>query len=237
MVVTAGVPPGSILGPDLWNVLCNGVLDIGLTPGAKSIAYADDLAIVVTAQVKEELINRAEESIGQVHKWLREHNRELATNQTELVILRGPRKRELALNLGGKTLKPTKTVHYFGVTLDDRRVVGEHIKKVSKKAEERVNALYRAMPNIGGPGSANMAMMNGVVQSILLYGASVWHAAMRVETYRKRLESEQQSMLLRVASAYRTVSKKAIQVVTGNPPIDRLVEERNTLYRNGNEAP
>ncbi|KAG5873419.1 hypothetical protein JTB14_037838 [Gonioctena quinquepunctata] len=33
--------------------------------------------------------------------------------------------------------------------------------------------------------------------------------------------------------AYRTVSKKAIQVVTGTPPIQLLVSERKTLYREG----
>ncbi|KAG5890665.1 hypothetical protein JTB14_011631 [Gonioctena quinquepunctata] len=68
MTVTAGIPKGSVLGPDLWNVLYNGVLEIGLRAGVKSIAYADDLALVVTAHKQGDLISRAEEAIGQISR-------------------------------------------------------------------------------------------------------------------------------------------------------------------------
>ncbi|KAJ8926936.1 hypothetical protein NQ314_020788 [Rhamnusium bicolor] len=40
----------------------------------------------------------------------------------------------------------------------------------------------------------------------------------------------QRKALLRIASAYRTISTSAIQVVTGTPPLSLLVEERYRLY-------
>nr|CAI5825445.1 unnamed protein product [Callosobruchus analis] len=55
-----GVPQGSILGPTLWNIVYNGVLELDLTERVTTIAYADDLAVVVVANDEEELRNTAD---------------------------------------------------------------------------------------------------------------------------------------------------------------------------------
>ncbi|KAG5878138.1 hypothetical protein JTB14_003906 [Gonioctena quinquepunctata] len=94
-------------------------------------------------------------------------------------------------------------VKYLGVVLDDLQTFGEHTKAAVRKAEASTAALSRLMPNIGGPSSGKRAVLSGVAHSVLLYGAPIWYGAMRVGTYRKRMESAQRRVLLRVASAYR----------------------------------
>ena len=44
---------GSILGPTLWNVSYNGVLQVESPEGVETVAYADDLAIVVRSRSEE----------------------------------------------------------------------------------------------------------------------------------------------------------------------------------------
>ena len=46
--MTAGVAQGSILGPDIWNVGYDEVLDLPMPPGVYLVGYADDLVIVIT---------------------------------------------------------------------------------------------------------------------------------------------------------------------------------------------
>ncbi|XP_072377751.1 uncharacterized protein [Diabrotica undecimpunctata] len=48
MKLTAGVPQGSVLGPTLWNVLYNAVLNIDYGRDTMAVAYADDSAILFT---------------------------------------------------------------------------------------------------------------------------------------------------------------------------------------------
>jgi len=48
-----GCPHGSVLGPFLWNVLFDDVLDTQLPPRCDLIAYADDLLLLVGQQERD----------------------------------------------------------------------------------------------------------------------------------------------------------------------------------------
>nr|CAI5824154.1 unnamed protein product [Callosobruchus analis] len=60
IAMDGSVPQGSILGPALWDIVYNGVLELDLTERVTTIAYADDLAVVVVADDEEELMNTAD---------------------------------------------------------------------------------------------------------------------------------------------------------------------------------
>ena len=75
-------------------------------------------------------------------------------------------------------------------------------------------------------------------QSILLYGAEIWAKSLEQEVRRKVLAKVQRTAALRISSAYRTVSEKAILVISSSIPIDILAEERRKSWakRNLNHA-
>ncbi|KAJ8983333.1 hypothetical protein NQ317_003138 [Molorchus minor] len=87
------------------------------------------------------------------------------------------------------------------------------------------------MPRIGGPSDTKRRLLYNVVVSTILYGAEIWHGAMRVRLYRETLEKAQRKMLLGIVGAYRTTSTEALQVIAGLPPIDLIAEERGRIYK------
>ncbi|KAJ8964368.1 hypothetical protein NQ317_003013, partial [Molorchus minor] len=58
-------------------------------------------------KVAQRLNQKADTTVGAIDKWLEEHHLSLAPEKTEMVVLRGPRKREgIRLNLKGTEITP-----------------------------------------------------------------------------------------------------------------------------------
>lgn len=94
----------------------------------------------------------------------------------------------------------------------------KHIEAAEQKTEVTVAALARIIPN-----SSIRVVLGGVAHYILLYGASVWYEIVRIKRYKNMVKGLQRKLLLRIASAYRTISTVALQALTAMVPIDLLV--------------
>lgn len=229
--LSAGIPQGSVLGPLLWNVFYDPVLRLDLGRGVETVGFADDLAIIVSAQTANELIESGNSALSTVEEWMIANRLCLAPAKTEAVVLSGRRdRRNISFRLGDVRVIPAKSVKYLGILIGENFYFGKHIKAAAMKAGARANAIMRLMPNIDGPCTWERRMLYGVVQSTILYGAPIWHRMMGAAKHRGILQSIQRRALLRVACAYRTVSSAAIQVVCGVPPIDLIVAERREQY-------
>lgn len=235
--MTMGVPQGSVLGPTLWNVLYDRVLRLAVPPDCKLVAYADDLAVIVGANKKNELNERMEICVRRVEEWMRANKLQLAGEKTEIVVFRGPRNREdVGVNVGGQLIVPIKVVKYLGIYLDDKLIYNQHVKETVAKAEKLAAALYRLMPNMRGPSGKKRRVLFGAVLSILLYGAPVWGCVAESGKHGAMLNGIQRRMAIRVIRGYRTVSTEAACVVAGVPPITLLVKERLRVQRRKEEG-
>jgi len=89
--VTSGVPQGSVLGPILWNIMYDGLLQTHLPTGVSFLASADDVALVATANdsiALEQILSTSEQM---VHAWLTKTGLELALHKCETMIVTSTR--------------------------------------------------------------------------------------------------------------------------------------------------
>lgn len=233
-VLTAGIPQGSVVGPLLWNILYDGVVSACGGEGTTAIAFADDLALVITADRADSLVLRTNRALQRAGKWMKKNCLELAPQKTECIVLSGRRDRSaLAFNLEGNEIRPAKKLKYLGVTIQQNMYFAEHINNTAGRAIARAGALSRIMPNVRGPSYKKRMALYGAIQSMLLYAAPIWGDMMRFQKYRHTVCRVQRRILLRVISGYRTVAMEAVQVIAAVPPLDLMIEERMRMFREG----
>lgn len=229
--ITRGVPQGSVVGPLLWNLAYNDVLEIKYPDGVEPVAFADDLALAIVGQTEEEVVHKTTESVKMVSDWMEGRSLKLAIEKTQIVVMTGRRRmREMVFNLNGVLVRPTDSVKYLGVWLDKSRTFKKHALETVKRAENTANKLKRLMVNIGGPVSSKRKLLAQVIDSLFLYAAPVWRDALEVGQVRGIVESCRRRVALRVISGYRTVSLDAALVLSGLPPIELIAEVRAKVY-------
>lgn len=233
--VGAGVPQGSVIGPTLWNVLYDDVMKIDVPDGVRMICYADDLAVVVTSNTKEDLMNKTNESLHDIHLWMRRNALQVAAEKTTAVLLnRFGGIGGVVFEMGNARILPSPRVDYLGITIDQRLRFSAHVKRVTDKACRTARVLGLVLPNNRGLTQNKRKTMYASVQSIVLYGAPIWSGALEMKTNRDRVMRVQRQAALRICSAYCTVSNEALAVVSGTIPIHLMAKERSSAFEMGN---
>lgn len=233
-LVSCGIPQGSVLGPFLWNLTYDVVLQTKLPFEAKIIGYTDDTIIVVSGNNVNELKAKAEYLFIHISTILDSLGLTVASNKMEVMVFNGKRRSPIFPNVicRGTVISPSQYMRYLGIIIGPKRLFKEHLTRVVQKAEKVLFNLYKLMPNIRGPRETKRRLFASVVRSVLLYGAPIW-AREDVLRHRGRilpLIRIQRRLDQRIICAYRTISGVAAGIIARSPPIDLLAASYNERY-------
>ena len=63
---SVNVKAGSVLGSTLWNLLYDDVLKTEMPTGVKTVGFADDTALIVSAEYKTTLMTKTDEGLDRI---------------------------------------------------------------------------------------------------------------------------------------------------------------------------
>lgn len=233
--IHCGVPQGSVLGPLLWNLGYDRALQGAFPRGIRVTCYANDTLLVAAGVNGPSARRLAACGAALLVQRIEELGLHVALKKTEAMWLHGPRRRppaeESTLLIQNVAINIGATMNYLGLVLDSRWQFGPHFRKVLSKALRVAGSMARLLPNMKGPKDGARRLYAGVIRSVALYGAPIWHGALaRSRDDLALMRRTQRTISARVARAYRTVAGEAACALAGTMPWDIVAGAPASAY-------
>jgi len=185
MVVRCGVPQGTVLGPLLFSVYINDLLESEI--GGEIIAYADDTVVVFSDYDWEHVKRKSEEGISRVKKWLNKNHLALNVGKTNCIAFSTqttgqPSFDNLILHsciqgdcLCTDAIQRVSETKYLGIVIDSRLRWDRHVEFLTKRIKKLVYLFYKLRLIFNK--YFLIMIYRSFAESVLSYGIIAWGSA------------------------------------------------------------
>ena len=191
--VTCGVPQGSILGPPLFILFEDDMIEV--IKHSRTSQYADDTVVYLSGNNELELSNKLNEDLSKLSKWWRQNKLTVNCKKTKYMVM-GSRPRtskceDLNLKIEENKLERVNTYKYLGVTLDQGLSFDAHLIALNATVRHKVFLLRTVRPFLTT--FAALQIYRTMILPILEYGCSLYDSAAKKLT--DKLQVAQNSAL------------------------------------------
>lgn len=222
-----GTPQGGIISPLVWVLTVNGIVEWLQRHGYTTVAYADDLVIMITGKYPHTLTDLMQTALKHLVKWADRNGLQINPVKTELVMFtRNRLPTDLRIpTVQGVQLKLAVQAKYLGIILDSKLNWRANILERKRKAIIALFTMKRLVyKNYGLKPKLAEWIFKGVVRPILAYGALVWWPGLEKITYHRELESIQRMACLSISGALGSTPTMGLYSVLGILPIDIFIK-------------
>lgn len=186
--VLSGVPQGSHIGPLLFNIFVNDMIDV--IKYSKVYLYADDLKLVkVIGEIQDSA--HLQSDVDSLSEWSVRNN--MSLNVDKCFHIKFTRKHNMLQTcyyINGKCLEEVSKLRDLGILVDTKLTFIPHIDDVVSRASRMLGFIIRNGKVFQSP-QTKILLFNSYVRSFLEYGSVVWSPqysvhGLRIERIQKR---------------------------------------------------
>lgn len=182
--VLSGVPQGSVLGPILFNIYINDLVQ-AIRPGVSVKLFADDCIIFNTINSISDQRDLCE-NLNYIKEWCKKWEMVINFEKTAYLCLSNKiRKLEFTYNVGGYAIRQVEEFKYLGVTITSKLSWTAHIDGICSAARRKLGFLKYKLGRSSS--SLKLRAYKVIVRPSLEYASIVWdpHTAGNIQKIEK----------------------------------------------------
>ena len=208
--VTAGVPQGSILGPLLFLIYIN---DIVNTLQAEIHLYADDAVLMCNMNTTPNAVDVLNHDLDELHKWAQKWCMSFNASKTKHMVVTN---RYVPLDYAPLQLNSVlleKVTHFkqLGVYFDEKMTWEAHINHISTIANKKIGLIWKV--SLQFPRKCAETIYTNYVRPVLDYGCAVYDNCSRYLT--NKLEGVQRNAAVACTRAFRRTPTSSLLTELG----------------------
>ena len=169
--INKGVPQGSILGPMIFNIFLNDL--INFVKEGNLYNYAEDNSISVSHKELTTLSRQLQTEAEVTVQWFFDNAMEANPIKFQGLLLKGNQQAsEFSVSIRGQHIEFSKSITALGICIDENLTFDEHKNNICLKASRQISALQRLIGFIDMPG--RKAIYNSFIVSNFNYCPLVW---------------------------------------------------------------
>ena len=173
--VLSGVPQGSVLGPLLFLIYVDGVMNLPISGGSKLVLYADDILLYrpISSQEDYALLQR---DIDNIDSWVSDNYLQFNVAKCKYMLISRRRHRvpPPVFTISNLQLEEVESFKYLGLLFTTDLSWTTHITSICAKAKQILGMLYRQFYQQSQPGTL-LKLYTSLVRPHLEYASPVWN--------------------------------------------------------------
>ena len=215
-----GVPQGSVLGPLLFLIYVNDIINTSSL--FKFIMFADDTNLFYSHSDLEYLFSVVNNELKTVSLWLKLNKLSLNLSKTHFILFRPRQKKvshSLKITIEGKSINQVSSTKFLGVIIDENLSWAAHINMLHQKISKNFGIIRRLRYKL--PSSILLLLYNTLIRPYYEYCAIIWATSSTV--YLNKLQRLQKKII-------RVIHNKKWNEHT--PPLLKLSSLLNVIDQN-----
>ena len=171
--LVSGVVQGSVIGPLLFLLFINDVVDLFTDNRCACKLYADDLKIYTNIELSDG-VSVLQSKLDELNKWSKQWQLSISHKKTNIMLmsLHNTTSNDMQFYIGDNAVHMVGEVKDLGVTLDNRLRFATHINQIVARAFVRTNLLFKCFTSRDTATLVRAFIV--YVRPLLEYASCVW---------------------------------------------------------------